>query len=297
MIKVSFVSSSSGPLMESAAAAASGPTNLERKFIEDIIAELSLIYAGSKSPDRFHRMIYDFFTRSHDDHDFVQNALKKENDVNRKKHNEYWKSVIDAISATGDRRGWKKDDTPAWTQFDKPYDKSLPRGGESFKIYLTFKRSSGSSSGRRLDIFFDNCRKLPLLLKHLHEADTVGKVSFKIASQFFFGLGHKDNVVIHFKNRDDVDKIRDAIQRTNFDLVDRESIGRTELGIDSADDSDSGVISKHLAKALVSDENKAKLMPLISQSKQSPAFNQAINAIYSALISAMKNANHRKGKL
>lgn len=244
-------------------------------------------------------LIYDYITKFYEEHEAVS-TLELYTDEGTKLNPKFnkelkdkltaiWNNAIEDTKTIGQRKGWGfNNNSPAWTQFEKSssVDPSQPRT-ESYKLYVTFAR------GKDFRDFIENINKIPNLLLNINSKPTKGKVSFKVANVVVAALQHKDNVVIHFKNKDDESLLEAAIRETGFKEVNRESIDRTRLGVDAADESgkhssDSQLITKKVMKNIII--NKNLLLGLLSKPSD---FMEGLSAIENILSGVMKGSTHR----
>lgn len=245
------------------------------------------------------RLIYDYITKFYEEHEAVSTLElytdegtrlnPKFNKELKDKLTAIWNGAIDLTKTIGQREGWGfNNNSPAWTQFEKSssVDPSQPRT-QSYKLYVTFAR------GKDFADFIENINKIPNLLLKINSKPTKGKVSFKVANVVVAALQDKDNVVVHFKNKDDESLLEAAIQETGFKEVNRESIDRTRLGVDTADksgkhSSDSQLITEKVMENIIT--NKNLLLGLLSKPSD---FKQGLSAIETILSGVMKRSSHR----
>lgn len=245
------------------------------------------------------KLIYDYITKFYEEHEAVSplelytdegtRLNPKFNKELKNKLTAIWNKAIDLTKTIGQREGWGfNNNSPAWTQFEKgsSVDPNQPRT-DSFKLYVTFAR------GKDFTDFIENAKKIPNLLLKINSKPTKGKVSFKVANVVVAALQDKDNVVIHFKNKDDESLLEAAIQETGFKEVNRESIDRTRLGVDTADksgkhSSDSQLITEKVMENIIT--NKNLLLGLLSKPSD---FKQGLSAIETILSGVMNRSSHR----
>ena len=142
----------------------------------------------------------------------------------------WWSSLKEAMRETANRRGWKEnDDSTDWIQYEDIG--RISTSNQSYKKYITFKKLD--DNGNLSTSFYENYGKLPLLLSEIIKESLSGELTLKISSHPLKALRHKDSVVIHFKDMTDLPKIESAVGRVGFEVVERESVGRTDIGVDS----------------------------------------------------------------
>lgn len=253
----------------------------EINFLKEI-ANTFLKTSKTNNKKSLETHIYDYYIREHDSYERAMSLYK---DPNLKKQwDEYWNKVKEAVKETGLRRGWQYHDEGVWTQFTKPFSGSYQHGSGNFKRYLTFKR------GNNLEDLLENFKKIPYLLKNINDAKTIGKVSFKMSSYFGPLLSDKDNIVIHYKEQEDSDSIEKAVKDTDFILMDRQQIGRTDTGVDTST-SDSKLVASEAAEDMLG-PNKDLLINYLS-SKEQNIFMQGIELMNNILSQNMEKAKHR----
>ena len=211
----------------------------------EVLAKGFLRYIDPKdvsyTKDTFKREIYDYYTLEsydliHSEYDRKVKELAglgsrekiREYDVNA-----FWSKIKSKLELMAPEIGWVANtESPEWFQLERVGRKS-DKKKNSYKIYLTFNKLD--QNGKFLSSLYENYMKLPKFLRLLSEENFNGEVSFKVGNNFLMSLRHKDSVVIHFKNIEDKDKINSVISAVEFDLVSRESVGRTDLGMDIYD--------------------------------------------------------------
>ena len=189
----------------------------------------------------FKKEIYDYYTLEssdliHSEYDRKVKEIENLNSVEEiKKYdvNAFWLKIKSELELMAPKVGWVANtESPEWFQLEKVGRKS-DKNKNSYKIYLTFNKFD--QKGKLSSFLYENYMKLPKFLRLLSEENFNGEVSFKVGNNFLKSLRHKDSVVIHFKNFEDKDKINSVISAVEFDLVSRESVGRTDLGMDIYD--------------------------------------------------------------
>lgn len=217
----------------------------------------------------FKKEIYDYYTLESSDliHNEYDRRVKEIENLNGVEEirkydvNAFWSKIKSELESMAPKVGWVANtESPEWFQLEKVGRKS-DKNKNSYKIYLTFNKFD--QNGKLSSFLYENYMKLPKFLRLLSEENFNGEVSFKVGNNFLRSLRHKDNVVIHFKNIEDKDKINSVISAVEFDLVSRESVGRTDLGMDIYDQatgkkmSDSQVVAD---KALINIEANKDLL-------------------------------------
>lgn len=204
----------------------------------------------------------------------------------------WWSSLKEAMRETANRRGWtENDNSPEWIQYEKIGRRSLP-SEQSYKKYITFKKLD--DNGNLSTSFYENYGKLPLLLSEISKEALSGELTFKISSHPLKALRHKDSVVIHFKDMTDLPKIESAVSRVGFEVVKRESVGRTDIGVDSLStltgekSSDSQLAAEKAVENIKM--NKDLLLRLINNPSTKMEGLSAINHI---LNKVMMESTHR----
>lgn len=189
----------------------------------------------------FEKEIYDYYTLEssdliHSEYDRKVKEIENLNSVEEiRKYdvNAFWSKIKSELELMAPKVGWVANtESPEWFQLEKVGRKS-DKNKNSYKIYLTFNKFD--HKGKLSSFLYENYMKLPKFLRLLSEENFNGEISFKIGNNFLKSLRHKDSVVIHFKNIEDKDKINSVISAVEFDLVSRESVGRTDLGMDIYD--------------------------------------------------------------
>lgn len=185
---------------------------------------------------------------------------------------------------------WKHIDDGVWFQFDKPFHGSKPKESGSFKRYLTFKKVTPSDPKLLIQENKKNINLIPHLLYYLNLKQTKGKVSFKISSQFIMNIDHLDNVVIHYKNKDDQPLIDEAVKETGFDLEDRSQFNRLDHGVDTHT-SDSMVVAEKCAENIL--RNKEYFKANLSLDPNSVKYKEAVQAIQDIVVTISLKSSHR----
>lgn len=254
--------------------------------------------------------IYEYYTRFYEEYDSItpyrlmvqdktSGRMVRNPNLNRElkqKADDLWGKMLSDTEQLGSVKGWiKNDSNPAWVQFEKRSSSSAPKEPrtDSYKIYITFNR------GKDLKDFKENMSKLPILLDKINSKQMFGKVSFKVANIFTAALEEKDNVVIHFKDIRDEESIRNAIAETGFSTVDRSTIDRTELGLDTTGEdgkhsSDSEVAKQSAVRNLTSDTNKPILSNFLNKSENTEDYKQGLSQIQKILQYVMLNISRKK---
>jgi hypothetical protein len=253
--------------------------NSELKSIKSLVPFILSAFKTDKY-DGVARGLYDHVTRHHDSYDEVMKMYSKPEE--KKKYDAYWEKVKQTMKTICQKYNWEYNDGGAWTQFTKPFQGNYQHGTGNYKRYITFKRGKE---------YYDNVSKIQNLLKNINDAKTLGKVSFKISSNFLPGYSHNDNIVIHYKENNDAAAIENAVKQTGFSVVDRASIGRTDTGRDIGTDSDSNIVSNKIAENIKN--NKTSLMKYLSQPENSSEYMKGISALKHIIDSVMQKSSHR----
>lgn len=95
-----------------------------------------------------------------------------------------------------------------------------------------------------------------VLAKQLKQigAETDDVIKIKIPQSLTAFVSHNDSIVIHFKNKDNIEKIQEAINlwmRSNGVHEEEREMGRTKIAADSKETSFSDLVSKNVADWLV----------------------------------------------
>lgn len=259
----------------------------EMAALKDLTKEIVIFY-NDGNERRVKKAIYEFITEDHEFSKITKNQYQDDfgtsgsGNEKFKKYIDFWKNnLAPAITETGKRRGWTYDHGGAWLQWNKP---AKEKKGDNYKIYVTFNKNENK--------FFENCKKIPTLLANLNEIQTTSNLSFKISSNFYASFMHKDNIVIHFSDNTISQDVQNAVKKTGFDTVDRESIGRTDLGKDTSSTSDSDNVASEVVKII--SKIKDKLLKYISADENSTEFKQGMGVIFDIVEKEMKEASHRK---
>lgn len=207
----------------------------------------------------------------------------------------FWQDTIDNILNQGKSVGWRiNTESPEWTQFDNPKKQTTQRTSKNtanYKLYFTLKR------GENFQDFLKSARKIPSLLLNINNKPIKGEVSFKISNFIVPALHHMDNIVIHFKNKEDKELLEKAVTDTGFDLVDRGSLGRVSFGVDPVDQggkklgSDSQIVAEKVVDNIIS--NKNALLNYLSKPSDSKEYRQGLSAIENIISTVSKNSSHR----
>jgi len=242
------------------------------------VAKYTVLYFQGKTPKvTLKNTIYFYYTEDEGVKDQISNITN--DPAKRKEYNEYWTKVKNKLSEIAKNNGWTIDDSDSWFQFTKPFNSSKNPG--NFKYYITFQK------GQK---YFENINKLGKLLTSLNSKKTNGKVSFKIATYFTVGYKHNDSVVIHYNYKEDEQAVIDSVKEVGFETVDRQKMGRTELGRDE-DTSDSDLIAIKAVETI--EQNKNVLLPLLSAEKTSQEYKKGLSGIKHIIDTLMQKSSHR----
>jgi hypothetical protein len=251
--------------------------NTTTSQLEEIANQTIRLFTGKSDRKALQSTIYDYFTK---DSSVKDEVLKAMQDTNRRdQYNQYWTKVKNKLSEIAKNNGWTIDDSGAWFQFTKPYNSSKNSG--NFKYYITFEK------GQK---YFDNINKLGKLITSLNSKKTNGKVSFKIATHFLAGYQHNDSVVIHYNYKEDEQAVVSSVKEVGFEAVDRQKMGRTDLGRDE-DTSDSDLVAKKVVETI--EQNKNVLLPLLSAEKTSQEYKKGLSGIKHIIDTLMQKSSHR----
>lgn len=146
---------------------------------------------------------------------------------------------------------FKIDTNPGWLGINTRSEAGK-REGNNVKLYVTLPVGE-----------YAFLQHLPELAKTMRaisiENDDVIKV--KVPESMSGFLANNDSIVVHFKNKENIDKIRtvlrDWMQSHSITEAPRE-LGRTVLAADPEDTSFSGMISKNIAQWVISNHGKYK---------------------------------------
>ena len=249
--------------------------------------------------DRLRKQIYDYYTLelSENISSFYEKKTRELAGMSREDRASdplftWWSSLKGAMMETATRRGWtENDNSPTWLQYELVGRRSSP-SSQSYKKYMTFSKLD--DDGNLSSKFYQNYGKLPALLAEIAKENLSGELTFKIPSHPLVALRHKDSVVIHFKDMNDLEKIEDAIGRVGFDLVSREEVGRTDIGVDSNSSltekksSDSELVAEKAVENIKL--NKSLLERLLKNPSTKMEGLSAVNAI---LNKVMMESSHR----
>jgi len=251
--------------------------NTTSNQLEEVAKNVVLYFQGKVPKTILKNTIYFYYTKDEGAKDQVLDILN--DPAKRKQYNEYWTKVKTKLEEISKNNNWTVTDDSAWFQMTKPYNTVKNPG--NFKYYITFQK------GQK---FFDNVNKIGKLLTSLNSKKTTGKVSFKIASVFGSAYEHKDSIVIHFNYQQDQQSILEAVKEANFETVDRQKIGRTDLGRDE-DTSDSDLIAIKAVETI--EQNKNVLLPLLSAEKTSQEYKKGLSGIKHIIDTLMQKSSHR----
>ncbi len=251
--------------------------NTTSNQLEEVAKNTVLYFQGKVPKTILKNSIYFYYTKDEGAKDQVLDILN--DPAKKKQYNEYWTKVKTKLEEISKNNNWTVTDDSAWFQMTKPYNTVKNPG--NFKYYITFQKSQK---------FFDNVNKIGKLLTSLNSKKTTGKVSFKIASVFGSAYEHKDSIVIHFNYQQDQQSILEAVKEANFETVDRQKIGRTDLGRDE-DTSDSDLIAIKAVENI--EQNKNVLLPLLSAEKTSQEYKKGLSGIKHILDTLMQQSSHR----
>jgi hypothetical protein len=267
--------------------------------IADVIIKFFDPKELSFTEDKLRQEVYDYYTLESNNNisSFFEEKTKELAGMSREDRASdplfvWWSSLKNAMRETAARRGWtENDNSPTWLQYEIIGRRSSP-SSQSYKKYMTFKKmdDNGGLSAK----FYQNYGKLPALLAEIAKENLSGELTFKIPSHPLVALRHKDSVVIHFKDMNDLPKIDAAVGRVGFDLVSRQEVGRTDIGVDNI----SGVTGKKSSDSQLAAEkavenikmNKDLLLRLINNPSTKMEGLSAINHI---LNKVMMESTHR----
>jgi len=248
----------------------------------------------------FKKEIYDYYTLESSDliHNEYDRRVRELQNLNSKEEirkydvNAFWSKIKSELELMAPKVGWVANtESPEWFQLEKVGRKS-DKNKNSYKIYLTFNKFD--QNGKLSSFLYENYMKLPKFLRLLSEENFNGEVSFKVGNNFLKSLRHKDSVVIHFKNIEDKDKINSVVSAVEFDLVSRESVGRTDLGMDIYDQvtdkkmSDSQVVADRALSNI--EANKDLLERLL---KNPSTMMDGLSGLNKIMNDTMMQSSHR----
>ncbi len=188
------------------------------------------------------------------------------------KHQVWYKDVRDKIvERINSENKFKWENNPGWFGIDvRP--EAGKREGNNTKIYATIPVNEYA--------FLQHILSLADDLREIAE-ETDDKVKVKISNSLTGFISHNDSIVIHFKNKNNVEKIQSALSQWMEDHAITEApreLGRSKVGIDSGSNSFTKLVAQNIASWLVENSGKydnktlAKLAVkyAIEQSQKSP---------------------------
>lgn len=195
------------------------------------------------------------FTQTPDDKKKLEQITKK------------YRSLKDKIAAHARSIGWEvAGDTEgeAWFQVTKTSSAPYQHGSGNFKTYVTFKKDPKKDLEGNFDgEFWNNLNKLIPLMDAINNSNIKPKnrIGFKIAGKFTAGYIDLDNLVIHYKDKNDEILVDNAIKQAGFSTQDRSQYGRMDKGRDvqgkdGKAKSDSQLVSEEVAKNLLAKKNE-----------------------------------------
>lgn len=269
------------------------------EYLADLIIKFFDPSELAYTEDRLKSAIYDYYTLESVDtiSSFYENKTKELSSLSKDERKNdplmrWWSSLKSAMNDSAGRRGWvENDNNPEWIQYEK-IGRSSQKSDHSYKKYLTFKKVD--DNGNLTTSFYENYAKLPILLSELSSQSLSGELTFKISSHPLKALRHKDSVVIHFKDMADLPKIESAVANTGFDLVSREKVGRTDIGVDSI----SGATGKKGSDSQIAAERAVENIKmnktLLEEKLKNPSTKmEGLSAINHILNKVMMESSHR----
>lgn len=202
--------------------------------------------------DRAKRMIYEMLTRRSE---FVKNTDGAGRDVadlmkNLKPHMEWYRNTRGALEKSIDSSGeFKWDSNPGWFGINTRPEAGK-REGINIKAYATIPSAEYA--------FIQHIPKLAQELRQLAlKSDDV--IQVKIPESLSGFMSHNDSIVVHFKKKENGDKILGILnswmQANNIHESPRE-MGRTKIAADSKDASFSDLVAKNIASWLEQNAGK-----------------------------------------
>ncbi|NDK08425.1 hypothetical protein EOM39_04220 [Candidatus Gracilibacteria bacterium] len=174
---------------------------------------------------------------SSNDPDFLINLRKTV-----KKQSNYYKSVLEKVSSVSEEEGILEIvDNPAWFSLKTKINGNNITG-LNYKIYLTIPIKG-----------YEYVSKIYQLAKRINELanETNDKISLKVPNSMLGFLSHSDSLVIHFKNKDNKERIEMILEEwKNSNLIkeQKRNLGRTKFAVDSNDSSFSQLVSNNIEK-------------------------------------------------
>ncbi len=202
--------------------------------------------------DRAKRMIYEMLTRRSE---FVKNTDGAGKDVadlmkNLKPQMEWYRNTRGALEKSIDSSGeFKWDSNPGWFGINTRPEAGK-REGINIKAYTTIPSAEYA--------FIQHIPKLAKELRQLAlESDDI--IQVKIPESLSGFMSHNDSIVIHFKKKENGDKILGILnswmQANSIHESPRE-MGRTKIAADSKDTSFSDLVAKNIASWLEQNAGK-----------------------------------------
>lgn len=174
---------------------------------------------------------------SSNDPDFLINLRKTV-----KKQSNYYKSVLEKVSSVSEEE-WILEivDNPAWFSLKTKINWNNITW-LNYKIYLTIPIK-----------WYEYVSKIYQLAKRINELanETNDKISLKVPNSMLWFLSHSDSLVIHFKNKDNKERIEMILEEwKNSNLIkeQKRNLWRTKFAVDSNDSSFSQLVSNNIEK-------------------------------------------------
>jgi hypothetical protein len=168
-----------------------------------------------------------------------------------KEQQDWYRDVKDKIEKAIDAGGkFKWDSNSGWFGINTRPEAEKKKGN-NMKVYVTIPVAEYN--------FVQHILSLANDLREVAE-ETDDNISVKIPESMTVFLAHNDSIVIHFKERDNVEKIQSALSRwmSKYEITEApRELGRTKVAVDpKGGGSFTKIIANHIADWL--DENSGK---------------------------------------
>lgn len=224
--------------------------------------------------DRAKRMIYEMLTRRSE---FVKNTESTGKNIadlmqNLKPQMEWYRNTREALEKSIDSSGeFKWDSNPGWFGINTRPEAGK-REGINIKTYTTIPSAEYT--------FIQHIPKLARELRQL-ALDSDDIIQIKIPESLSGFMSHNDSVVVHFKKRENGEKILgilDSWMQSNTIHESPREMGRTKVAADSKDTSFSDLVAQNIANWLEQNAGKydssllanEAIKHAIEQSQKSP---------------------------
>jgi len=159
-----------------------------------------------------------------------------------KPQSDYYKNVISETEKQT-KNAWVLEvaDNPAWFSL-KTKSHSNNLNWLNYKLYLTIPIE-----------WYEYVSKVYQLAKKINELanETNDKISLKVPNSILWFLSHSDSLVIHFKNKDNKEKIEMILEewkKSNWIKEENRNLWRTKFAVDSNDSSFSQLVANNIEK-------------------------------------------------